>query len=123
MTTALNGAVDFDNKGQLERIQSGLVPGETLYAVYDVKGAGSGFVGITDKRLIIQDEGRLRKRKSIVSIPYGHIAMVASADEGRVIRSTSEISIITSGGQTFDFEFHGGDKAERAYTYIIQQLR
>jgi hypothetical protein len=116
-------SVDFDNKNQLDRIQGGLVPGETLYAVYDMKGGGSGFIGLTDRRLIIQDEGRLRKRKSIVSIPYGQIAMVAAADEGRVIRSTSELTIVTSNGQHFDMEFRSGDKAERAYTYIIQHLK
>ena len=115
--------VDFDNKGQFERIQSGIVPGETLYAVYDLRGSGTRFVGITDRRLIIQDEGRVRRRRSLISIPYGHIAMVASADEGGLLRKTSEMTIITSGGQSFDLDFRSGDKAERAYTLIIQHLR
>lgn len=115
--------VDYDNKGQMERIQGGLVPNETLYAVYDMKGGGTGFIGITDRRLIIQDEGRLKKRRSLVSLPYGHIAMLASADEGGMLRKTSELSIITSSGQTFDLEFRSADKAERAYIYIVQHLK
>ncbi len=115
--------IDFDKRDQLERIQSGLVPGEELYAVYDMKGGGTGFVGLTDRRVILQDEGVLRKRRSLVSIPYSHISMLASADEGGIIRKTSDLSIVTSGGQKFEMEFRSADKAERAYVWIIQHLR
>ncbi len=115
--------VDFDKRDQMERIQSGMVPGETLYAVYDMKGGGTGFVGLTDRRVILQDEGVLRKRRSLVSIPYSHITMLASADEGGILRRTSDLSILTTGGQKFDMEFRSADKAERAYVWIIQHLR
>lgn len=47
--------VIFDRKEQLQKIQRLLVPNETLYAVYDLKGGGTGFVGITDLRLIFMD--------------------------------------------------------------------
>jgi hypothetical protein len=116
-------AIDFDNKGQLDRIQGGLVDGEELFAVYDMKGGGTGFVGLTNRRMILQDEGVIRKRKSLVSVPYGHIAMVASADEGGVMRKTSHLTIITSAGKEFDMEFRSSDKAERAYAIIIGHLR
>jgi hypothetical protein len=36
-------------------IKSGLLHGESLIAVYDLKGGGTGFIGLTTKRLIIQD--------------------------------------------------------------------
>ncbi len=113
--------VDFDDRGQLERIQGGLITGETLYAVYDLKGTGTGFIGITDRRLIIQDEGRVRKRRSLISIPYSKITMLASADEGGIIRKTSELSVYV-GSQEFELEFRSSDKAERAYSLIIQHL-
>lgn len=113
--------IDFDNKSQLERIQGGLIPGERLYAVYDMKGGGTGFVGITDRRLIIQDEGKVRKRRSLISLPYSRITMISSADEGGMLRKTSELTVY-AGNQEFEFEFRSGDKAERAYTYIIQHL-
>lgn len=120
----MSAGVDFDNKAQLDRIQGGLVPGEALYAVYDMKGGNTGFVGLTDRRVITQDEGRLiQKKRSIVSIPYGQIATVASQDEGGVIRRTSVLSILTTAGQTYTFEFRSSDKAERAYAYIIQHLK
>jgi hypothetical protein len=113
--------VDFDKKDQMERIQNGLIPNETLYAVYDMKGGGTGFVGITDKRLIIQDEGKVRKKRSLISIPYSRITMLASKDEGGFMRKTSELTVI-AGSQEFEMEFRSGDKAERAYTLIIQHL-
>jgi len=45
-----------DNKKQLERIQKHLLKSETLYAVLDLKGIGSGFIGVTDKRVIFYDQ-------------------------------------------------------------------
>lgn len=114
--------VDFDNKGQLERIQGGLVPGETLYAVYDMKGGGTGFIGITDRRVIIQDEGRIKKRRQLISIPYSRITMIGAADEGGILRSTSELTLY-AGSQEFELEFRSGDKAQRAYAYIVQHLK
>jgi hypothetical protein len=94
-----------------------------LYAVYDMKGGGTGFLGLADRRVVLQDEGVLRKKRSLVSIPYSHISILASADEGGMLRRTSELSIVTSGGQRFEMEFRSSDKAERAYTWIIQHLR
>lgn len=119
---ASQGQIDFDNANQLQRIQGGLIPGETLYAVYDMKGAGTGFVGITDRRLIIQDEGRIRKGRSLITLPYSRITMLASKDEGGMLRRTSELTVY-AGSQEFEFEFRSGDKAERAYTYIVQHLK
>lgn len=114
--------IDFDNQSQMERIQAGLIPGETLFAVYDMKGGGSGFMGLTNKRLVIQDEGRIQKRRSLISIPYSQIAMVSAADEGGLFRATSNLTLITASGQTFDLDFRSGDKAHRAYNIIISHF-
>ena len=51
----------YDNETQYRQIVAYLLPGETLYAVYDCKGIGTGFVGITDRRLIILRSGDHRK--------------------------------------------------------------
>jgi hypothetical protein len=110
----------FDNKGQLERIEKYLIPGESLYAVFDCKGGGTGFVGITDQRIIFYDQGVLFKKKNMVSIPYNRVIGVASADEG-VIFQKSEINLITAAGK-FSFIFRGGDKAHNAYRYILDQV-
>lgn len=67
----------FDKKDQLERIVKYLIPGEDLYAVFDCKGGGTGFVGITDRRDIFYDQGILFKKKNMVSIPYNQVIGVA----------------------------------------------
>ena len=112
--------VIFDNKGQLGRIEKYLIPGEKLYAVFDCKGGGTGFVGITDRRVIFYDQGVLFKKKNMVSIPYNQVIGVASADEGMIFQK-SEINLITAAGK-FSFIFRGGDKAHKAYTYILSQI-
>src|SRR3989304_7819532 len=110
----------IDNQKQYERIRAYLIPNETIYAVFDCKGGGTGFVGITDRRLIFYDQGVLSKKKSMVSIPYNQIIGVSSADEG-VIFQTSEITLITAAGK-FSFEFRGGGKAHNAPTLILNQI-
>ena len=112
--------VAFDKKDQFERINQYIIPGETLRAVFDCKGGGTGFVGITDQRLIFYDQGILMKKKSMVSIPYHQVIGVASIDEG-VIFKASEISLLTAAGK-FSFEFRGSDKAHWAYRYILNQI-
>ena len=120
----------YDNEGQYKRIVAYVIPGETLYAVFDCKGAGTGFVGITDQRVIFYDQGTLwdqgasaaiKKHKSMVSIPYHQEIGVASADEGGLIFSTSTITLITAAGR-FAFEFRGSDKAHWAYSFIMNQI-
>ena len=110
----------YDNKGQYDRIKAYLIPGEDLYAVFDCKGGGTGFAGITDRRVIFYDQGVFLKKKSMISIPYNQVVGIASVDEG-VIFQTSEITLITGAGR-FSFEFRGGDKAHKAYAYIMNQL-
>lgn len=106
-----------DNKKQLDRIQKHLIKNETLYAVLDLKGVGTGFIGITDKRIIFYDQGFLTKKKSIVSIPIDKITAVSSADEGILI-PTNELTLITPAGN-FTFEFLGADKSHYAYQLIL----
>ncbi len=110
----------FDKQDQLQRIQAYVIPGETLVAVFDCKGIGTGFVGFTDKRLIFYDQAFLAKRKAMVSIPYTNIVGVASIDEGMIFK-TCEITLLTSAGN-YHFEFRGSDKAHMAYRYIMKQI-
>jgi hypothetical protein len=118
--TSQEPKVAFDKKDQLDRITRYVIPGETLRAVFDCKGGGTGFVGITDQRLIFYDQGILMKKKSMVSIPYHQVIGVASIDEG-VIFKASEISLLTAAGK-FSFEFRGSDKAHWAYRYILNRI-
>jgi len=77
-----------DKKDQLEKIEGMCLPDETIRAVFDLKGAGTGFIGLTDKRLIFYDKAFMKKKKALVSIPYTRIASVASEDnKGFFIKS------------------------------------
>ena len=73
--------VVFDKRDQLDKIQAALLPDETVEAVFDMKGGGTGFVGITSKRVIVYDKAFLRRMKAIVSIPYSRITSLAAEDE------------------------------------------
>jgi hypothetical protein len=110
----------FDRQDQLQRIQAYVIPGETLIAVFDCKGSGTGFVGFTDQRLIFYDQAFLTKKKSMVSIPYNNIVGVASTDEGMIF-TTSEITLLTAAGN-YTFQFRGSDKAHMAYRYVMKQI-
>jgi Type ISP C-terminal specificity domain len=62
--------IQFDKQDQLEKIQAGLMEGETLFAVYDGKGKGTGFIGLTDRRVIIQDNSFVGGKIALTSLPY-----------------------------------------------------
>jgi hypothetical protein len=111
----------FDNADQLKRIQAHVIPGETLQAVWDCKGAGTGFVGVTDQRLIFYDQGVFLKKKAMVSIPFNRVIGIASADTGGLIFKTTELTLLTAAGQ-FHFEFRGEDKAHWTYQFIMTQI-
>jgi hypothetical protein len=111
----------FDKQDQLDRVKAYLLTGEVLYAVYDCKGAGTGFVGVTDRRIIFYDQGMfMNKSKKMSSIPFNQVIGVAAADEGILFKS-SEITLITAAGN-FSFEFRGSDKANWVYGHILLQI-
>jgi hypothetical protein len=69
--------IAYDKKEQLDQIASGLLEGETVIAVYDAVGAGTGFIGLTNRRVIVQDKSFVGKKVAITSIPYSKIASVS----------------------------------------------
>lgn len=44
--------------------------GETLFAVYDGKGMGRGFIGLPDRRAIIRDNSMVGGKVALTSPPY-----------------------------------------------------
>ena len=107
--------IEFDKKGQLDQIEPWLIQNEKLYAVYDCKGSGTGFVAITDKRLMFYDKAFLGKRKALTSIPFSKVSSVSSVDEGRGLFGSTSAIVVRTASEAFEFEFRGGDKAQRAY--------
>jgi len=119
--------VIVDKKDQLEKIESICLPDETIRAVFDLKGAGTGFLGITDKRIVYYDKAFLKSKKALVSIPYNRIASVASEDnKGFLIKKgflvSDTLTISSMGLEPKTFEFRGGDKAHCAHNIIMGYL-
>jgi len=114
--------VEYDQKSQLDQIVPWLLESERLHAVYDCKGAATGFIAITDKRLMFYDKAFMRKRKALTSVPFSKITAVSSVDAGRgLFGATSEL-VVKTGSEEFEFEFRGGDKAQRAYRLIMTEV-
>jgi len=112
----------YDRKDQYDQILPFVLSQERLHAVFDCKGAGTGFVAITSKRLIFYDKAFMRKRKALVSIPFNKITSVSSVDEGHGLWGAASELVVKAGSEEFEFEFRGGDKAQRAYQFIMTEL-
>ena len=116
-----------DKKDQLEKVEGICLPDEIIRAVFDCKGHGTGFLGITDKRIIYYDKEFMKKRKAVVSIPHYQIASVASEDNsglfikrGFFVGDTLTISPV--GLEATTFEFRGGEKAHAAHNILMEYM-
>ena len=113
--------VIYDSKGQYKQIESGLLDGEQIIAVYDAVGAGTGFLGLTTRRVIIQDKSFAGKRVAITSIPYSRISSVSVVSNkswaGQYF-SSGVIAIIV-GAHVYEIEFRGSDKTHHVHNVIL----
>jgi hypothetical protein len=117
----------YDRQEQLQKVQGGLLDGERIFAVYDLKGGGVGFIGITSKRLIVFDRTYLIERQAMVSIPYDRIVTVAAEEHpnpiaGRGFFSSSKLMLLLNGEKHYEFEFRGSDKALHAHNLILWHM-
>jgi hypothetical protein len=115
--------VVYDNKGQLEQIQSGLLEGEQIIAVYDAIGTGTGFIGLTNRRIIIQDQSYVGKRFAITSIPYSKVSsvsVVSNKSWAGQFFSSGTIAIAV-GTTSYEVEFRGSEKAHHVHNLILGQ--
>ncbi len=114
----------FDKQEQLEKIMSGLLEGERVIAVYDAIGAGTGFIGITDRRVIVQDNAFVGKKVAVTSIPYSRISSVSVLSNKSMMGqffSTSAIAVHAA-GQTYEVEFRGNEKAHHVHQVILWHI-
>ena len=97
---------------------------ETLFAVYDGKGMGTGFIGLTDRRAIIQDNSFVGGKSALFSLPYKKIQSVSYlADKSMFGKfATSSTVAIQVGGSTYEVEFRGGVKARHAHDVILHYV-
>jgi hypothetical protein len=116
--------VIHDKWEQLEQIRAGLLQGEIVYAVYDCIGVGTGFVGITNMRVILQDKSFVGNKLAVVSVPYKNIRSVSMLSNKSMMgrfASTSSIGIDT-GGSIKEADFRGDDKAKHAHDLILWNM-
>ena len=102
-----------------------LDPGEQVLAVYDCTGTGTGFVGVTTKRLVLQDNSFVGKRVALTSIPYSRITSVSVVSDKSLAGkffSSSAIAVTVSGSTTHEATFRGADKAAHVHNVILHYI-
>lgn len=120
----MSGNIAYDRREQLEKIQSGLMPGEQVIAVYDAIGVGTGFIGLTDRRVIIQDNSFVGKKVAITSIPYSKISsisMVSNKSFAGSFFSSGHIAIGV-GHHNYEVEFRGEEKSRHVHNVILHYI-
>ena len=114
----------YDRKEQYEQIASALLEGEEIIAVYDAIGAGTGFIGLTNRRVIIQDKSFVGKRVAITSIPYSKItsvSVVSNKSWGGSFFSTGSIAV-SVGAHSYEMDFRGDNKAHHVHNVILHYI-
>lgn len=112
----------FDKREQYDQVAAGLLQDERLLAVYDCKGLGADFVGVTSFRVVHQDKSAIGGRAAAVSVPYSRVTSVAFAmDKNVLTRSTSTVRVSYSGG-AIDAEFYGPEKAKYVHDTVLWHI-
>ena len=108
-------------RDQLAAVERGLLEGEQVIAVYDAKGAGTGFIGLTDVRVILQDESYVGGRVALTSVPYSAVHAVSLVSNKSFLSGWVEaatVAIVIS-GKTFEIELRGHEKAQHVHDVIL----
>lgn len=114
----------YDRREQFQQIHSGLLDGEQVIAVYDAIGAGTGFIGLTNRRVIIQDKSFVGKKVAITSIPYSKItsvSVVSNKSWGGSFFSSGSIAIHV-GTHTYEVDFRGDQKSHHVHNVILHYI-
>ncbi len=114
----------YDKKEQLQTVQASLLPDEQVFAVYDGKDIGTGFIGLTDKRVILQDNSFAGGKVAVTSIPYGRILSVSYLSNASVFgRFTEEATIVIGvSGARYEVVLRGSDKAKHTHDVILHYI-
>lgn len=116
--------IPHDRPEQLQQIQSGLMAGETVLAVYDAIGTGTGFIGLTSHRVIVQDKSFVGKKIAITSIPYSRItsvSVVSNKSWAGNFFSSGSIAIHV-GAQTYEIDFRGDQKGHHVHSVVLWHM-
>ncbi|GEN80523.1 hypothetical protein [Actinotalea fermentans] len=117
-------AIPHDKADQLQKVLDGLIQGEQCFAVYDCTGAGTGFVGITNQRVVLQDNSFVGGKVAVTSIPIRAISAVSFvSDKSMFGKFASSATIAIQSGSTMrEATFRGTDKAKHIHDTILWLL-
>ncbi|GAA4556655.1 PH domain-containing protein [Planotetraspora kaengkrachanensis] len=120
----MNQTVPHDRADQLQQVQAGLMPGEQIIAVYDAIGAGTGFLGLTDRRVVLQDKSFVGKKVAITSIPYSKITSVSVVSNKSLAGSffSSGSIAINVGTHVYEVDFRGEQKSHHVHGVILHYI-
>jgi len=113
-----------DRPEQLAMVQAGLLQGERVIAVFDCTGTGTGFVGLTNWRVLLQDKSFVGNQMALTSVPYRSIQSVSMLSNKSMFGkffSSSTIAVHT-GSKVVVAEFRGDEKAKYAHDVILWHL-
>lgn len=114
----------YDRKDQLKQIEESLLDGEQVIAVYDAIGVATGFVGMTNRRVIIMNKSFVGKKIALTSIPYSKISSVSVTSNrsfaGQYF-SSGELAIHV-GNQVYEVEFRGDQKTHHTHQLILHHI-
>lgn len=111
--------VYYDRAEQYNKIVPLLIEAERLHAVLDCKGGGTGYIAITDRRLIFQNATWRRAKNVLVSVPWDRVHAAAIGAEYGMFRSVATLTI-QAGEDDWMFEFKNAEKVRNAYQAIMQ---
>ena len=114
----------FDKQDQFDKIASGLLPGEQILCVYDAIGVGTGFIGVTNLRVILQDNSFVGKKVALTSLPYSRIGSVSFLSNKSMLgkfASTGSIAV-SVGSVVHEVDFRGDEKARHCHDAILWHM-
>ena len=104
-----------DKKEQLEKIESICLPDETILAVFDLKGGGTGFLGITDKRIIFYDKAFLSRKKAWLYISEVFMPSFSSPSMWSIISCASSGGASALSSECLSFCSEKGSTSPEAF--------
>jgi hypothetical protein len=113
-----------DRPEQLQMILSGLLQGEQVIAVYDCIGVGTGFIGLTNQRVILQDKSFVGSKVALLSLPYRSIQAISMLSNKSMLgkfASSSSIAV-SAGSKVYEADFRGDEKAKHAHDVILWHI-
>ncbi len=114
----------YDKQDQYDKVAQGVLQGESVIAVYDGIGVGTGFIGLTDRRIVLQDNSFAGKRVALTSIPYAKVQAVSLVFDRSVFGqfASSSTIAVSAGGSWYEVSLRGDDKGRHAHDVILWHL-